>query len=154
MRYRRGTQAPPCPGIRGGDQRLRQSHKPLRSDLGASGPEYFTEPGTNPPPSRLPQHAPGLTRVTQRTPPRAAMFSTGSRGEMTPEAGAAHRPYFRSVTNAGRYAHFLQPKPPTRSSSSAFIHFYSPLPLDPDATQRRFVYCFIFRHRIYVETSK
>lgn len=152
LRHDRGTQAPPCSGIRGGDQRLRQTHTPLRSGLGPSEREYFSEPATNRPPSHPPRRVPVLTRVSQRTPLRAAMFAVGSRGKVTPESSAALRLYFRSGVGAGWLSLFLQHKARAYFSSSCVRYSYAPLPLEADAAQNRFVPSFIFGHPVYVET--
>lgn len=71
VRHRRGTKAPPCPGVRGGDQRLRQeTHKPVRSGLESPDPKYYSEPGTNPLLPCPPPARPGLAC------PRASLGST------------------------------------------------------------------------------
>lgn len=60
-----------------------ETHEPMRSGLEPPDPEYCSEPGRKPPlpcpPPARPGLPSGLTRVSQRAPLRAAMFSTGSR---------------------------------------------------------------------------
>lgn len=139
----RGSRRRPAPA---------QTHTPLRSGLGPSEREYFSEPATNRPPSHPPRRVPVLTRVSQRTPLRAAMFAAGSRGKVTPESSAALRLYFRSGLGAGWLSHFLQHKARAYFSSSCVRYSYAPLPLEADAAQNRFVPSFIFGHPVYVET--
>ena len=105
-------------------------HTSLLSRIWApQAPSTSVSPVQTPRPPACPW-VPGLTRVSLRTRLRAAMSFAGSRGEVTPEAGAARGPCFRPGRDVGRYPLF----PPTKTANSVVFLRWHPLGLTSSGT--------------------